>query len=127
MKEVHFLNKWECPFSFRTIICLINFAFTYVIKRFFSFLRIFVVFKSSTSIRCLRVRKKAIWPGSLFKKTCRRRRPFQHPRKKKAFACYSKAERRVLMMRARAIKARMCSISKIFFPLAITMVFAIER
>ena len=71
--------------------------------------------------------KKAVWPGSLFKKTCRRRSLFQHPRKKKAFACYSKAERRVLMMRARAIKARMCSISKMFSPLAITMVFAIER
>ena len=84
-------------------------------------------FKLCTSIRCIEVRKKAVWPGSLFKKTCRRRRPFQHPRKKKAFACYSKAERRVLMMRARAIKARMCSISKIFSPLAITMVFAIER
>ena len=72
--------------------------------------------------------KKAVWPGSLYKKTCRRRRLFQHPRKKKAFACYSKAERRGLIMRARAsIKARMCSISKIFSPLAITMVFAIKR
>ena len=36
-------------------------------------------FKLCTSIRCIEVRKKAVWPGSLFKKTCRRRRPFQTP------------------------------------------------